>query len=112
MLASRLADPGVTSMEIGLTRLCREFRCLEPAFAGGRQALAPCGSRARLPTVSLLAQDYEDNTNTAGSASARVSPGRKSNKIVYGHRDGAGLARGALDCGLRLLGDSVIGIVG
>ena len=72
-------------MKIGLTRLCREFRCLEPAFAGGRQALAPCGPSARLPTGSLLAQDYEDNTNTAGSAIARVSPEPQSDNVVYGH---------------------------
>ena len=38
------------------------------------------GPGARLPTLSLLAQDSEGNTNTAGSATARVSPVRRENK--------------------------------
>ena len=69
----------------GLTRLCRVHRSLEPAFAGGRHAPAPLGPGARLPTLSLLAQDSEGNTNTAGSASARVSPRRRGQPTVYVH---------------------------
>ena len=35
----------------------------------------PYGPETRLPTFFLLAQDYEDITHTAGSATRRVSPG-------------------------------------
>jgi hypothetical protein len=40
---------------------------------------------AQLPTFTLLAQDCEDNTNTAGSADARVSPERRTDNFVYEH---------------------------
>ena len=95
-------------MRNGLTRLCRVFRCLEPAFAGGRHIVGAMRPGVQLPTVSLLAQDDEDITNTAGSANARVSPKPYSDNRAYGH----GMSRGASHLTPIPLGDLGTSIVG